>query len=45
MDVILKRLLMDFEEQEKRFYNEVEDLISYDSILRQAQDKVRIIIK
>lgn len=40
MDACLKRLLIDYEEQEKRFFNEVEDLNSYDLVLHQAQDKV-----
>lgn len=40
LEVSLKRLIIDFQEQEKRFLNEVDDLNAYDNVLHQAQDKV-----
>lgn len=40
LEVSLKRLIIDFQEQEKRFLDEVDDLNTYDNVLHQAQDKV-----
>uniref|UniRef100_A0A915D2P0 Nucleoporin NSP1-like C-terminal domain-containing protein n=1 Tax=Ditylenchus dipsaci TaxID=166011 RepID=A0A915D2P0_9BILA len=40
LEQTLKVLRMDFENQEKQFLDEVDDLNTYDNILRRAQDKI-----
>ena len=40
LEHVLKGLRMDFENQEKQFLDEVDDLNTYDNVLRKAQDKV-----
>lgn len=40
MELMLARLRMDFEQQEKQFLDEVDDLNAFDVVLRRAQDKV-----
>jgi len=40
LSTTLLRMRMDFEQQEKQFLDEVDDLNTFDVVLRKAQDKV-----
>ena len=44
LSTTLLRMRMDFEQQEKQFLDEVDDLNTFDVVLRKAQDKVVRII-
>jgi hypothetical protein len=40
MEQTLTKLRIDFEQQEKQFLDEVDDINAFDIVLRQAQEKV-----